>query len=148
MNSEIEWINKNNELGDNEIKYVEDIFSIEFPEDYINCIKNNDGAYPVPDTFYIENNEETLNNLLSLHKDNESYLLRVYQNVIDRILEKIIPFARDPFGNLLCFDYRNNGQPIIVFWDHEKAFNDKEKAITFICNTFAELLNMLHESQE
>lgn len=148
MNNEIEWINKNNELAEGEIKYVEDILGIKFPEDYIRCIKNNDGAYPVPDTFNIKNDEETLNNLLSLHKDKGNFMLQVYENVKDRMLEKIIPFARDPFGNLICFDYSNDNQPTIVFWEHEKAFNDKEKAITFICNTFVEFLNMLHESLE
>ena len=82
MNNEIEWINKNNELGEDEIKYVEDILCIKFPEDYIRCIKNNDGAYPVPDTFNIENNEETLNNLLSLHKDKGNFLLQVYEIMV------------------------------------------------------------------
>jgi hypothetical protein len=33
-----------------------------------------------------------------------------------------------------------------TIFDPEKAFNDKENAIIFICDTFAELLNMLHES--
>jgi len=148
MNNEIEWINKNEELDENEIKYVEDILYIKFPEDYISCIRNNDGAYPVPDTFNIQNDEETLNNLLSLHKDKGNFLLQVYENVKDRMLEKIIPFARDPFGNLLCFDYRDDVQPTIVFWEHERAFNNKENAISLICNTFSELLNMLHESEE
>lgn len=148
MNIEIEWINKNKELSDTEIKYVEDILCIKFPDDYISCIKNNDGAYPVPDTFNIQDSEETLNNLLSLHKYKENFLLQVYENVKDRMIDEIIPFARDPFGNLLCFDYRNNDQPTVVFWEHEKAFNNKKNAISFICNTFSELLNMLHESEE
>lgn len=66
----------------------------------------------------------------------------------NRLIEKVIPFAEDLFGNMVCFDYRNNSQPLIVFWEHEKAFSDKESAITHICNNFAELLNMLYETQE
>lgn len=66
----------------------------------------------------------------------------------NRLIEKVIPFAEDLFGNMICFDYRNNSQPLIVFWEHEKAFSDKESAITHICNNFAELLNMLYETQE
>lgn len=66
----------------------------------------------------------------------------------NRLIEKVIPFAEDLFGNMICFDYRSNSQPLIVFWEHEKAFSDKESAITHICNNFAELLNMLYETQE
>lgn len=60
-------------MGEEEIKYAEDILCIKFPEDYITCIKKNDGAHPVPDTFMIKNNEETLNNLLSLHKEKREF---------------------------------------------------------------------------
>ena len=93
-------------------------------------------------------NEEVFNNFLSFDEEDSSNIINAYNDVKDRLIEKVIPFAEDPFGNLLCFDYRNSEQPIIVFWEHEKAFNNKENAISFICNTFSELLNMLHESEE
>ena len=49
---------------------------------------------------------------------------------------------------MICFDYRNNEQPVVIFWEHEKAFNDKESAISYLCDTFTELMLMLHESKE
>ncbi|MPQ45127.1 SMI1/KNR4 family protein [Clostridium tarantellae] len=59
-----------------------------------------------------------------------------------------MPIAEDPFGNLICFDYRTTNKPTIVFLDHEKAFNNKNLALCKICNSFNELLAMLHESNE
>ncbi|WHX50171.1 SMI1/KNR4 family protein [Paenibacillus woosongensis] len=54
--------------------------------------------------------------------------------------ENIIPFARDPFGGLICFDYRpSNDVPVIVFFDEELENNN----ITFICESFSELINRL-----
>lgn len=53
--------------------------------------------------------------------------------------QKLIPFAKDPFGNLLCFDYRyNEKSPKIVFYDCE------ETTITTVCDSFTELLERLY----
>ena len=93
-------------------------------------------------------NEEVFNNLLSFDEEDSSNMIDTYNDVKDRLVEKVIPFAEDPFGNLICFDYRTNKQPTIVFWEHEKAFNDKESAIRYLCDYFTELLLMLHELQE
>ncbi len=64
------------------------------------------------------------------------------------LIDKVIPFAEDPFANMLCFDYRKNDQPKVVFWNHEKACDDKESAISYVCSTFTELMSMLHEDEE
>lgn len=85
---------------------------------------------------------------LGLRRKSESGYLWYHMHRKDRLIEKVIPFAEDPFGNLLCFDYRNDDQPIIVFWEHEKAFNDKESATIYLCDTFTKLMLMLHEPQE
>ena len=63
------------------------------------------------------------------------------------MVAKVYPFARDPFGNLLCFDYRNSTEsPTVVFWDHEEE-NIKE-AIYPVCSTFTELLASLRDFEE
>ncbi len=148
MGNEIQWMNAKENLSNVEIKYVEDYFKVTFPEDYTNCIKKFDGAYPLPNAFFIGDDEETFNNLLTLHKHEKNFLINMYENIKDRIIVHIVPFARDPFGNLICFDYRNGDVPSIVLWNHEVAFSNKEKAITFICNSFSDLLGMLHEAED
>ncbi|WP_338390700.1 SMI1/KNR4 family protein [Bacillus atrophaeus] len=63
-----------------------------------------------------------------------------------RLVDKIIPFATDAGGNLFCFDYRMSSQePVIVFWDHEIAYEDKESSISYVCDSFTELINKLYE---
>lgn len=148
MSKNLRWICENESVETTTISKVEYIFGIEFPRDYVECIIKNNGGYPKPNRFNLNGNEEVFNNFLSFDEEDSINIINAYNDVKDRLIEKVIPFAEDPFGNLLCFDYRNNEQPIIVFWEHEKAFNNKENAISFICNTFSELLNMLHESEE
>ncbi|MBO1580102.1 SMI1/KNR4 family protein [Bacillus sp. XF8] len=66
-----------------------------------------------------------------------------FYNPIQPEIEGIIPFARDPFGNLICFDYlADKLSPTIVFWDHEEQ---GEAAIEIICHTFSELLDGVHD---
>ncbi|KYD02028.1 hypothetical protein B4144_2514 [Bacillus atrophaeus] len=56
----------------------------------------------------------------------------------------IIPFATDAGGNLFCFDYRApSQQPVIVFWDHEIFYEDKESSISYVCDSFTELMDKL-----
>lgn len=148
MSNNIGWICENGDVEESAISRVETIFNVEFPKDYIECIMKNDGMYPKPDRFTLNGNEEVFNNLLSFDEEDSGNIIDTYNYVKDRLVKKVIPFAEDPFGNLICFDYRNNGQPIIVFWDHEKAFNDKESAMSYLCDSFTDLLSMLHESQE
>ncbi|WP_258398814.1 SMI1/KNR4 family protein, partial [Bacillus velezensis] len=71
-------------------------------------------------------------------------LLSTLDNVKDRLVDKIIPFATDAGGNLFCFDYRMSSQePVIVFWDHEIAYEDKKSSLSYVCDSFTELMNKL-----
>lgn len=142
----ITWINANeNKITNNQIKQLEQYFNIKFPNDFIECVQKYDGGYPTPDNFNIPNQDEnSLNNLLTLDSNKKYSILETYYNTKDRLPDKIYPFAKDPFGNLLCFDYRDTSDsPSIVFWDHEEE--DIEEAIYPVCPTFTELLDSLYE---
>lgn len=148
MGNNLRWICENDDVELVTISNIETAFGVKFPNDYVEIIMKNDGGYPKPNRFNVNGNEEVFNNLLSLNEEDSSNLIDTYNDVEDRLVEKVIPFAEDPFGNLICFDYRTNNQPIIVFWEHEKVFNDKESVMSYLCDSFTELLLMLHESQE
>ncbi|WP_425449853.1 SMI1/KNR4 family protein [Dethiothermospora halolimnae] len=148
MSNNIRWICENQGVEMTIVLKVETIFGIKFPKDYVECILKNDGGYPKPNRFTLNGNEEVFNNLLSLDEEDVSNIIETYNDVKDRLIERVIPFAEDPFGNLICFDYRNNEQPTIVFWQHEKAFNNKQAATKHLCDSFNDLLLMLHESKE
>lgn len=145
MNNNIKWICENDNVGIATICKIEEFFNVKFPKDYVEIVMENDGAYPIPNRFNINGSEEVFNNLLSFDENDSSYIVDVFNDVKDRLLDSIIPIAEDPFGNLICFDYRTNNQPSIVFWDHEKAFYDKNLAISDLCDSFNKLLFMLHE---
>lgn len=147
MANQIKWNFVKNDIGYEIVNSIEEVFTIQFPIDYIECVISNNGGYPKPDRFTIKENEEVFNNLINLNLQTEYNIIETYNNVKDRLVEKVIPFADDPFGNLICFDYRKGNVPTIVFWEHEKAYKDKENAIKYVCDSFTDLLNMLHEGE-
>ncbi|MGH1263377.1 SMI1/KNR4 family protein [Bacillus cereus] len=147
--SNITWIGvSKKEITDNEIKKVEEYFNIKLPNDFIECVKENDGGYPQPKVFDISGQDEsTFNDLLTLHMDDKYSIVQRYENIKEWLVDLVYPFASDSFGNFLCFDYRNNpDSPTIVFWDHEEE--DVEEAIYPVCSTFTELLNSLRDFED
>jgi len=109
------------------------------PSDYISCVLDNNTGYPSLNVFETQlGTQHIFNNLLSLDESNDENIFKVYQFISEETGRKnILPFARDSFGNYICFDFSEN-PAVVVFWQHET--ND----IDFVCNSFADLLCMLH----
>ncbi|WP_409509011.1 SMI1/KNR4 family protein [Bacillus spizizenii] len=134
------------EATNNQIEYVEEKLKIKFPTDYREFIKDHNGCSPIDKKVVLfHNSRETINNLLSIGDPTRPIdLLSTIDNVKDRLVDKIIPFATDAGGNLFCFDYRTSSQqPVIVFWEHEIDYEDKESSISYVCDSFTELMNKL-----
>ncbi|MDA7028615.1 SMI1/KNR4 family protein [Bacillus sp. CLL-7-23] len=149
----IDWDKDENfkEVSEEEINHLENHFSINFPNDYREFIKNHSGCDPLDkDVVDIGDFRETLNGLFDIRDDDETIsLLEMYIGSKDRLIDNVIPFADDPAGNLFCFDYRRSStDPVIVFWDHEEAFENPENALTYICDSFTDLINSLREYDE
>jgi hypothetical protein len=131
-----------------EIKALESEWGVKFPEDYVQCVLKNDGGSPSLMVFDFPGHPEAVfNNLLSFHDPEAEYdsdgIRETYRAVRRRLPEGVYPIAGDPFGNLICFDYRDSTDaPEVVFWDHEAP---KKRAISRICATFTELLESLYE---
>ncbi|MCM3188777.1 SMI1/KNR4 family protein [Bacillus subtilis] len=131
-----------------QIEEVEEKLKIKFPTDYKEFIKDHNGCSPIDKKVVLfQDSRESINNLLSIGDPTRPIdLLSTIDNVKDRLVDKIIPFATDAGGNLFCFDYRMSAQePVIVFWDHEIAYEDKESSISYVCDSFTELINKLYE---
>lgn len=136
------------EATNRQIKEVEEKLKIKFPTDYKEFIKDHNGCSPIDKKVVLfQDSRESINNLLSIGDPTRPIdLLSTIDNVKDRLVDKIIPFATDAGGNLFCFDYRMSSQePVIVFWDHEIAYEDKESSISYVCDSFTELINKLYE---
>lgn len=137
-------------ISDKEVMEVEKKLDVTFPDDYKFCVKENQGGLPSPNAIDIPGWGETFfEYLLGYREDSEVYIIRAYNMIKDRLVDGIVPFAEEPAGNYFCFNFRENeDSPKIVYWDHEIAFNNPEKAIFYVCNTFTDLLNNLHEMED
>ncbi|CAH1216830.1 hypothetical protein PAECIP111891_04485 [Paenibacillus allorhizoplanae] len=143
----VTWDFTDKKVTKDEIVNVGDYWNIQFPDDYVNIACESHGGSPIPDSFDFENHEEAVfGYLLSFNHDSINYIITTYENVKDRLPSDVIPIADDPFGNLICFDFRmNNKNPKVVFWDHEIAFTNPDRAISFISSSFSDLINKLYE---
>jgi cell wall assembly regulator SMI1 len=140
---DINWLFVLNPIGDKEIREVESKLGIRFPDDYKKCVKKYHGGSPKPNSFdFKERKGAVLNNLLNFDSNDEyDYIVEV-RNMVEGMVDGIFPFAADPFGNFICFDYRDekDSLPKVVFWDHELA------SIYYICDNFIELISKLYSN--
>ena len=133
------WNYENHIITDDMVKNVKCVLKVNLPEDFLSIIKKYDGGYPSPNKITINGNDEIVNNLVSFSEYDVSFILDIFEETEYLKNTKLIPIAEDPFGNLFCYDF-NDGRSKIVFWNHEKI-NDKK----FVCNNFAEFIQMLHD---
>lgn len=135
----IKWLFKDKPLDEKQIIEVEKLFGFQFPDDYKKCVLENNGGYPEPNIFDCDDGriEVVFNNLISFTDENQNIKM-----FYEFSLQKLIPFATDPFGNLLCFDFRDNASsPKIIFYNCEESGST---LITPVCESFTDLLERLY----
>lgn len=143
----VEWIEPDEPINDEVIQNVERYFGIIFPQDYKECVKLFNGGYPEPDVFTIEEDDDIVFSCLLSFTNEEANIVEVYEIATKYLPKGVFPFAKDPFGNLICFDYRQDTEsPIITFYD--KEIEDEENKLFRICDTFTELIERLHEDDQ
>ncbi|MBX6314974.1 MAG: SMI1/KNR4 family protein [Isosphaeraceae bacterium] len=151
--NEVQWRWAGPPIDRDVIARVEESWGISFPEDYVACALVNHGGRPKPKCFDFPGHPEAVfSHLLgyidATSKNENLSITQMYDAVKDRLPDRIFPFAADPFGNLICFDYRGpkRHSPTVVFWNHE--VDDPKQMITPICKTFTDLLEKLYEPDE
>ncbi|QYK68732.1 SMI1-KNR4 cell-wall [Paenibacillus sp. S02] len=85
-----------------EVEQVETDLGVKFPLDYIECVLENNGAHVNPELFDVEGKEKVFGTLITYDKDDDEFILNVFNDYNDTLPEKVIPFAFDPAGNLIC----------------------------------------------
>lgn len=135
----MKWLNYKS-ISIDTIERMEDRLQITLPDDYKQFVLKYDGGYPHPNHFKVDEKVEILNNLLSLDENETDNIYEVLEDLQNRIGDQLIPFAEDGFGNLLCFDY--SADKTIVFWDHEKNYDDFKES-TIVCSSFSSLIENL-----
>ncbi|WP_141201678.1 SMI1/KNR4 family protein [Paludifilum halophilum] len=129
------------------IQEVETELNVRFPNSFVECVKKNNAGRPNAILFDLGNDKEKVFGNLFDFNDSEYGLsiLEAYESLVDEheAPKELIPFADDPAGNFICFDYRsiNNGEPAVVFFYHERD----EDNIRRISNSFEDFINKLYE---
>ena len=142
----ITWKYNRGPVSDKIVAGVEKTFNVKFPEDYIGCIKTNNGGRPDPRVFDFEGHGEAVfSSLLHFDLKKKGSITSIYDHIKKRLPNNVFPFASDSFGNYLCFDYRNSDSPIIVFWNHEIP---GDAAIRSVCSSITELLGKLYSPRQ
>lgn len=161
--SKINWRSWDEPVTKKEVENVEGKLGVKFPSDYIEVAMNYNGAHVSPELFQVEGKEKVFGTLLTYDSEDDEYILEVFNDYKDTLPKRIIPFAFDPSGNLICFDYKNHGDnPIVVFWEHENASEKEmlmeEEGLTeeqaeerarenvfYVAATFTEFLDKLYD---
>lgn len=138
MDNNIQWKYVKQLTDNNVIRTYESEYGIEFNSDYIEIVKQFNGARPRPNTFDCDCRKECVfKSLLSFNESDKENIFEVSEWLKDRLPKNIIPFASDPAGNYICFD-NNNKSDKIVFWIHET------NELIQIANSFVELIKGLY----
>src|SRR5258708_28814386 len=110
------------------------------------------GGSPTPACFDIPGRGgSVVNRLLSYEDDYPGNIRNVGAGARAALPQGVYPFANDPAGNYLCFDYRTcmEGEPVIVFCDHEALDEDNPDAsLSYVCQSFSVLMNSLYDCEE
>lgn len=136
----MKWYTSKVPIDEQTLEDIQQKIGVKFPSDYVQVAKISHGEPPTPNTIDFGSYEENVVGcLLSFEKHSPINFLHIYGSLKSDLPNKVIPFAKDPFGNMYCFDYRNGEEPTIIYWDHESG------SITYVCATFSDMENMLYE---
>lgn len=119
------------------VKFEND-HNVIFPPDYVNLLCVSNGASPDKAIFSIGDDEFAVNYFLSWSSESDVSIISAYDHLAKEHSAKIIPFANDAFGNLICFNFEKGKEnPTIEFWYHE------QDQFFFLANDFTTFMNSL-----
>lgn len=113
----LEWKKGRGEMSSLQLDEFEEKYQISLPDAYKALVVENNGGYPTKTLFNVSNGREAV--FEALINWDKSRKANIYFWMENLGLDGVVPFGRDPFGNLICFDYRESAKPSIKFWDHE-----------------------------
>ena len=149
----VEWRDADPPVGRDAVAGVEQAWGVVLPEDFVRCALVNHGGSPYPDRFLVGEAEEVFDTLLSFREphpwrvSNPDSITETYDDLRGQGLlpERVYPFAYDPGGNYLAFDYRGSpDDPAVVFLAHEELDTGGRFETYPVCGSFTALLESLH----
>lgn len=122
---------------ENCIREFEELTGYELPDDFKECIMQNNGGRPDLRAFDTDKRKEReLKSFLSFNKDDMETVWKISDWNKEELQGKYIPFAIDNFGNIICFDRINSN-----VWFLNLENSDIEK----ISNDFSDFLQKLYD---
>ncbi|WP_160139743.1 SMI1/KNR4 family protein [Chryseobacterium sp. c4a] len=120
----MKWLFKKDLKDIHSIQKVETEWGIQFPPDYIDIVRIYNASTPSPNTIDTSRlRGKAFGELLDFNLDSQENILSLYDELKNKIPERVYPIAMDPGGNFICYDFREDeNNPIILRWDHEQKF--------------------------
>ena len=130
--------------SDEAVRVIERQFGVRFPADYLAVARAHQGAAPRPAGFDVEDFGRTAVQYL-LHFEEKppfSNIASRWEMAQDGLAEKVVPFAEEIGGDLVCLDFRENPDaPTVAFWSVDTG------EVT-IADSFTDFLTKLHGDEE
>lgn len=124
------------------VRSTETALGVRFPPDFLAIARRNQGRTPTPCGYELpDGTGSVFNHLLQFDESPPaSSYVEAWRDLQDLLPERVVPFAPDPGGNYLCFDYRESEtNPHVVFWAHDIP----NASLQPVAANFTELLDKL-----
>jgi len=149
----LQIVDSHEPLDEKQIADLERKIGYGLPEEYRAFLKKHNGGYAEGENAFRYKHERgpytdsRINHLFPVTNEfgslAEQYLRFSREG---RIPKKLLPFANDAFGNLICISLAGKDRGAVYFWDHENEPDEGEKEfhnIHLIADTFAEFVSGL-----
>ena len=116
------------------------------PEDFREYLLKYNGGLPEPNNFNIHNDCSSIHHMFGIHDGPEYTSLKWNVEINTTAIPNLLmPFADDPFGNILCIGVKGDVKGEIFFWDHEVCEDGNWSDIVKISDSFTLFINSLFE---
>lgn len=131
------------EVDDETLAAVQAELGVRLPDDYLAVVRHNQGRTPEPSVVPLPDGTETiLDHLLIFESSPKANNIVAKKKVLEYLPQPLVPFASDPGGSLLCFDFGADASaPPVVFWSLE----DPQAPPARVADSFAELIEALQD---
>ena len=143
MTASVRW-RRGEAITPSDIRSAEQALSVQFPAAYSAIIlQHNGGGRPSSHCY----GGRMFGYLLGIRPGDRPNIDMLMKTWSDRLPTNVIPFAVDPGGNALCFDFRGDSkEPMVAYFDHEYwEEQTEEERCELVARSFAAFLGMLED---
>jgi cell wall assembly regulator SMI1 len=141
-------------LSEADIAAFEQRTGLRLPPQYRDWLLQHNGGTPKPAGFryrhetgpYTDSCVAWFQNIGPHRYENLEGTIRVFRDPQEmRVPDDLLPFARDPGGNLICIGLYGENEGKVYFWDHEEeTVPPSYRNCHLVADSFDEFINGLH----